>query len=173
MVDWVLIVLIALFTGVIVKYCDILEDDRRHQKLLNRIVLGMIYGFVLFFMVARFEFLAPLWIGIVLGLLMIGKIDAPSHYAGVSVFLVLLAFRGLSSLNLFLLILFIAVCVLEEMLNDHIDAHPIKKIQKLIEARPLLEITAFFVSLLTGNWYFWLALLSLDVGYIFTTKLIK
>lgn len=189
MIETIALLIIALLTGIAVKYADIIEDNenkkrkaeiKKTNRLKNKlelikIFLGLIYGILLFSAIAINESILPLWVGIVIGLIIIGKIDGLSHYVGVSTFFALLFLRGYSKFNAILLIIFIAVCVLEEIVNDYFDKHKIKnkKLRKFVAARPLLEITALIASIVTGNWLLWFALLFVDIGYVGTANLAK
>jgi len=173
--DLLILIIFPLLAGLIVKYVDVLEDDRKNSSLSLKITLGMLYGILLFYTVRRFDVIASLWIGTVIGLILTGKIDSPGHYAGVGLFFVLLLLLGFSNVNFLLLILFALICIIEEILNDYYDKKRIKNrlMSKIISARPLLEITAFIISAATGLWMIWIALLSFDAGYILVANLDK
>ncbi len=169
---WAALIVLTFLTGIIVKYVDVLEDNMRKSPLLLRITMGLFYGFLLYYTISRFSAVASLWIGAVIGLILAKKIDAPGHYAGVGLFLTLLVLFGFTNVNFVLLLLFAAVCVIEEILNDYSDKKRIgnKILSKIISARPLLEIAALTVSMITGAWIIWIALLGFDFGYILITK---
>ena len=103
--DLLILIILTFLTGLIVKYVDVLEDDRKNSSLSLKITLGMLYGILLFYTVRRFDVIASLWIGTVIGLILTGKIDSPGHYAGVGLFFVLLLLLGFSNVNFLLLIL--------------------------------------------------------------------
>ncbi len=174
MIEYLLLVVLSLICGISVKYTDILEDSRK-TKTINRILHGGIYGLLLFIIILLFPNVASLWVGTVIGLLLIGKIDGLGHYVGVGLFLLLVILQKFE-VSILLASIFVVVNVLEEIIHDkfkkEIGERGIKKrfIRKIISYRPLLEITTFVLSAVSGNWALWIALLSFDVGYIFIKK---
>ena len=173
--NWVVLILLSFLQGVIVKYVDQIEDLHLDKSKILRVVLGAFYGVIIFSVIYLFPFMAPLWLGTVLGLLLYGKIDALSHYVGVGVLFLLLIALGIPELSVILFILFTLVNFFEEFLNYILDSGKIKNkiVIKIVEVRPLLEITAFVVSLITGVWLIWIALLSFDVAYVLIGKVVK
>ena len=166
--DIIILLLLCFFTGIIVKYSDYLEDTKKESNIFIRILLGVMYGLLLFYTMYRFAFIIPLWMGIIFGLIISRKIDAPAHYTGVGITFLLFYVFNLSFDSLSLLSLFTIICVLEEFLNDYFDKLHIenKTIKKIISARPILEITALIVGLFIGNILIWIALLFHDIGYL-------
>ncbi len=170
-----LLFLIAFATGLVVKYSDTYSDPHKNKITLKGILLGITYGSLLGYTVIKYPFIAPLWIGTILGVLFTGKIDAIPHYVGIGTFVVLVALFGSSSLNVALLIIFTLACILEEIVNDFFDKKKIKNkiLSNIVKSRPILELTALAVGLVTGNIAIWLALLSHDAGYILAGKIKK
>jgi len=171
-----ILILLAFLTGVVVKYVDNIEDLKKKKPRWLKISLGALYGVLLFLVVYFYPFMAPLWVGTVLGMLIYGRIDALSHYIGIAVFLFLfLIFIGFQLNNLYLLGFFALVNMAEEYVNDLLDKGRIKnkKLAKIISLRPLLEITIFIIAAVTGIWMMWFALLSFDIGYILIRGLEK
>ncbi len=174
MIQDIILIFLAFLTGITVKYADNIEDLKKEKPKWLKISLGALYGVLLFLVVYLYPFMAPLWAGTVIGMLIYGRIDALSHYTGAAVFLSLfLIFIGFQSNNLYLLGLFALVNIGEEYINDLLDNGRIKnkKLAKIISLRPLLEITTFIIAAVTGIWMMWFALLSFDIGYISIKRL--
>ncbi len=174
MFDWISVTLLfalSFVAGLVVKYADFLEDTVKKRGVVPYVV-GALYGGLLFFVMFLFPEITSLWVGIVIGLLVIGKIDAPAHYVGVGVFFLLLVMFGVQDVIVWLLLTVILVTVFEELLNDYSDRKGVKNktLQKIISWRPLLEVTLFIIAVTTGMWRPWLALLGFDIGYILVSK---
>jgi hypothetical protein len=165
------IIILAFITGLVVKYSDYLEDVKKEKNKRKLVSLGLIYGILIFLMVYYFPVVAPIWIGTILGLIIFGKIDAVSHNVGVTIAITLsLAFaQGFLGL---LLVFFVVINILEELVNDYFDKNKLKNklLQKIIISRPLLEVSAFLVSLISGFWEIWVAIFFFDIAYQLITK---
>jgi hypothetical protein len=75
----------------------------------------------------------------------------------------------------FLLALFVLAAIFDEWFSDLADKNiiKIKFLRKFLLFRPIVEITAFLVSLITMQWMLWLAILCFDSSYIITNKFLK
>ena len=163
----ILLLLLCFFTGIVVKFSDYLEDKKgKKSHILIRIFYGIVYGVILFYTMYKFNFIIPLWMGIIFGLIFSRKIDAPAHYAGVLVSFTLFFIFKLSFQSVLLLFLFTGLCIMEEWLNDFADKLKNNKIRKIVSVRPILEISALLVGIFSGNIFIWLALLFHDIGYV-------
>ncbi len=174
--DLVLLLIAALLSGIAVKYADYLEDRKEKSNTFLRIMIGVLYGSLLYSCLHIFPQLKELWIGMIFGLIVTGKIDAVSHYIGVSLFFILLIWiKGLIVMNYWILFMFIGACILEENLNEYMDKGKIEKktLRKIISIRPIVEMVALIVSIITGLWPIWFALLSFDIGYVITSRIEK
>ena len=171
MINFILIIILAFITGAVVKYSDFLEDTKKEKNKNKLIGIGLIYGLLIFLMVYYFPVVAPLWIGTTLGVLIFNKIDCISHNVGTTVAITLsIAFA--SGFLGFLLIFFVIINILEELVNDYFDKHPFKNnfLQKIASARLLLDISALLVSLITGFWQIFVAMVCFDIAYQLITK---
>ncbi len=159
----------AFFTGFLTKLVDLKYDNKLKINEIFILVAGFVYGFLIAFVISKSWIIAPLWLGIVLGLIFTKKIDAFGHYIGIGSMILFLIILGIPQINIFLSIFFTLLCVAEEIINDKIDK--IKKknlILKVLKYRPILEITALIVSIITGYWIIFSMLLTYDVAYILT-----
>ena len=171
MINFILIIILAFLTGLLIKYSDFLEDTKKEKNKNKLIALGLIYGILIFLMVYYFPIVASIWIGTIIGVMIFGKIDSISHNIGVAVALTLSIAYSAGFLGP-LLIFFVIINVLEELMNNYFDKHKSKNktLQKIATARPLLEISAFLVSLITGFWQIWIAIFCFDIAYQLITK---
>ena len=165
------IIVLAFFTGLVVKTADYFEDTHKKQKPIILILIGLIYGLLIFIMTYYFPIVAPIWIGTVLGLILFGKIDKVSHRVATTLAILLTLTFFLDAINL-LLIFFVLINIAEELVNDHFDKHKLKNIrlQSILSSRPLLEVSAFLVSLILNQWEIFIAIFFFDIAYLLVTK---
>lgn len=164
----ILPILLAFVTGVLVKLVDLIEDDDLKAPMFTSNILGILYGVLIAGMIKFFPQIAPVWIAAVIGVVLAGTIDAPGHYFGVATTIFLLAILGLEKMSWILLLIFIIAGFIEEFVNTQLlDKNKIKNkiLKNILEFRPILEITVFISSLITGIWIMWFALLLFDIGY--------
>ncbi len=160
--------IIALLIGFLTKYADLEKSKRITKRAVPKIISGLLYGFLIAFVVKQEPLIAPLFLATVIGVTISGKIDAIGHFFGLSSFIFFIALFGLKKINPILLLLFLVVAFLDEILNTYVvDRHKIKNktMTAIMKTRPLLEIAAFAVSAITGTWAIWLSLLCYDAGY--------
>ncbi|MBN1156450.1 hypothetical protein JXA85_02455 [Candidatus Woesearchaeota archaeon] len=165
--------IIALFIGFLTKFADSEHGKKITKKSLTKIVAGILYGFMMAFVVKTEPLVAPLFIATVIGVTISGKIDAIGHFFGISSFVFFLATYGLEKINLLLLLLFLLVATVDELVNTYIvDRKRIKNrlLSNVLAKRPFLEIAAFAFSAVTGAWIVWFSLLFFDVAYNATTS---
>ncbi len=167
---WLQTLLIAFLTGVLVKIVDDIEDYGKDKYQYLGILLGMFYGFLIYYMFAVNTEVIPLWLGIVIGMLFAGKIDAFSHYFGFGTFITLILIFGIPAFSITLFLLFLVVAVLDELSHAYVTKHHRamvgRPLARMVEIRPFVEIVALIVSLFTKNWYFFFAILAFDAGYL-------
>jgi len=172
----IFILLAAFFTGILSKLTDLIEEHGMKLSVWISRVSGIIYGFLIAYVISVSPDLSALWIGNVAGLILTGKIDSLGHYFGMASMLIGLIILGITEINFLYLIVFLVIVVAEELINNKIvDAGKIKNklFHQVMEFRPLLEITAFIVALYTGKWIIWFGILAFDVAYILMDKLQK
>ncbi len=168
---FLMIIILAFITGVIVKVADYLEDTKKEKNKQNLIFIGIVYGLLIFLMAYYFPIIAPLWIGTVLGLILFGKIDKIAHRTATTL-AILLTLIFLPQAIGFLLIFFVIINIFEELVNDYFDKHKLKntKIQSFVISRPLLEISALAISFIFWQWEIFISIFVFDIGYLLITK---
>lgn len=167
--------LIAFFAGISVKLVDLAEDHGLKMNKVIKILFSIMYGLLIAYIISVVNILPELWIGILLGLLFAGKIDALGHYIGFGSAILFILMFGLPTVNPLIILLIAIICVLEEWVNDNIvDKKKVKGILlNFLSIRPLLEITAIVFSIIYANISIFLLLLSFDLGYLITKKIKK
>ena len=184
--NYIIFLPLCLALGVIVKVTDILEDNvklmHKQHKLFNiisginatqipfNIIFGILYGTLMFSICYLFPVFTVV-VATVIAMFLCGKIDAPGHYAGVGIFLILYVLIGLADVNPLYLIIFIAANFAEEYINNElVDKKRVKNklVRKVLSVRPVLEITVFIVAFYSGLWQMFFGLLAFDIGYTLT-----
>ncbi len=164
-------IIIAFVSGVFTKLTDLVIDDGK--KILFKhsdLLFGIIYGILVGYLISVSSIIAPLWIGVVFGVILAGKIDGVGHVVGVIFIIGTVAILGLSDINWWFVFLFTIVNVIEEKLNDRADKWRPTRVAKLIRMRPFAEITALIVSIATGEYLLIFAILFFDFGYLSITQ---
>lgn len=162
-------ILIAAFaTGILSKFVDMVEEHNLKLPVISSRISGIIYGSLIAYVISVSPELSGLWIATVIAVLVTGKIDTEGHYLGLGSMLFFAAILGIAQINVFNLVLFSFIAITDELVNDRItDKGKIsnKSLSSFIGLRPLLEIAAFVIALVSGQWIIWLGLFSYDAGY--------
>jgi len=190
--DFIVLGVICFFIGFLVKYVDFIEDELKGSKralLFKKIspFMGLAYGVLILLVIIVFPVLIPLAIGVILGEIVAKKIDAPGHLIAITAFVLVgvgLVFFGSLSLYTGVLIwsttMFVALSVLfllASLSDEFVDKYAEnKKLPKIVSTglsfRPVLEITAFIVSLVFSQWFIWVTIFSFDLAYVSFTKIL-
>lgn len=171
----------ALFTllfmailGVTTKYVDLVFDNEIKGGRRLAYVLAIIYGFLMLTLVFSAPEIAPLILGVVLGVIVGGSIDKLAHVFGVLILVIGLVVFGFPILNLVLLAIFFLASASDEILKNFYDKRRFKGIVgKVVSLRLFVEISALFVSFITGIWLIFLAIFVYDVAYLTTSRFVK
>ncbi len=161
-----------LACGALAKFTDNLIDEPFKSKWpWLQYATGLLYGLTAGFLATISTEFATLAIGIVIGVLLAGKIDAKAHQLAIAAMFGVIAFSGLPEINFALLALFIGLGFLDEALNDLMDKAKAKGIQvnkavqHAVSSRLSLEAGTLVLGLATGNFVYFLALISFDLAY--------
>ncbi|MBW2993491.1 hypothetical protein KY317_02865 [Candidatus Woesearchaeota archaeon] len=175
MIDFIILG-IALLTGFVIKLTDLIEDDGLKLFRFDNYLFGAVYGILIAYVIIMSPVVAPLWLGVVIGagLGVIRKRDASGHYLAAIVMFLVLLFLWDFRIN-FLLAVFVLAAILDEWMSDLADQNKIKInfLRKFFLFRPIVEISAFITSAITGQWMLWLAILCFDTAYILTNRFIN
>ncbi len=172
----IILLIVSLFTGISVKLVDLIEDDGYKLFKFDSIIFSIIYGILIGNVIVNYPIVAPLWIATILAMFFAEKIDRLSHVAGVIITALYVIIFKIQKINLVLLVVFFFAAYLDERVNDFIGLNK-KKVKnkmfrKILEVRPLLEITALIASIILGNYSLFFALLCFDIGYQVTEMMI-
>lgn len=157
--------------GALVKLADNLVDEPFKPRRLLAYASSVLYGLIAGFLATRSSEFATMVLAITVGVLVAGKIDSREHQVGVASLLFFVALFGLPSINLGLLVLFISLGFFDELLNDFVVVLKERGIKvnglaaKAVNARASLEVGAAAVGFYSGNFTYFLALLSFDAAY--------
>lgn len=168
---------LTFLTGLFTKLADDFSDKNLASYRPLLFLSGIIYGALISYVIISYPAVAPLWIAAVIGNLLFGRVNQLSHWSAIATMVFMISLFGLSPINIFIVLMFTAVCVFEEWLHDVITVKKLmvfknKILKAIVEFRPMLEIASFLYSAITGLWSVWLALLLFDFGYVLAGKLI-
>jgi hypothetical protein len=145
--------LIYFFSGFLMK----ISDDS--QDLKNNTLLGVVSGVLsvacIGYLAVTYSDATTIFLAILLGTLLSGKVDQLGHLATLLVFLVILAIFGIPTIGIMTLAICIIAVWLDEMGND---SKILKKkkfkgkkpIEFFLQYRPALKITVFLLAFLGG-----------------------
>ena len=158
---------ISLLVGILTEFVDLAEEHGLKTPKKVSYATGAIYGILLAYAASYFA-LSSLVIGVMLGLIFTKKIDGYGHYFGLITFAIFTILLGIPEFSIYLFFLFFAASMLDELLHKA----DFKRV-KVLSKRPMLEITSFAFSALTGLWIFWVAILAYDLGaYVMMKKIV-
>ncbi len=158
--------LLFFLTGFFTRFTDVFERDKRHFKLT--LVSAFAYGLGGGVLAAFSPQLAAVVFGIVLGVLLAGKIDSRQHQLAVGVlfFVALL----LNTMPLFIpLVCFTLASFLDEDLHELITASRKRLKRSLLPSifsmRLLAEVAALGIWVWSGQWIYFASVVAFDAGY--------
>ena len=138
---------IAFFAGIFTKLAD----------NTHKLIYGIIYGILLAINISFAPF-SSLFVGTILAEVLAGKIDNKAHYLGLIALLPIFFI----DINLFELALFLIFAYLDELFERYKEG-----------IRPFLPLSSLFYSLYSSNPYYFLGLISFDIGYNIVSYLFK
>jgi len=165
----VLLLVVASFAaGFLSKVSDMVADDGMRLARLLGIAVGVSYGFMVSLVMTHYAILSPLVIAVVLGTMLTGKIDHEVHYAGVGSMLLFVSLIGLPPVNPWLLAVFMAGGIIDEIGSDLADRKRISRIPSaFFRYRLTMEVLTLAVSVFCRDYMFFIAMLSADAGYTY------
>lgn len=169
---WAAFVLVFII-GVLSRIVDMATSDGLRLGRPLGYFLGAIYGFLIAYVIGNYPALATLSLVIVASILVAGKVDHPFHYAGMASLVFFLLIYGIGQLEPILGIIFMAGAVTDEVGNGLSDRGRIKGfLGVFFRYRLTMELLTLIVSLLTGRWELFVAMVAYDLGfsYIFTDR---
>ena len=188
MFELILLLIISFFTGIFTKLVDLIEDNGLKLFKYDKFIFAVIYGLLIGYVISNYNVVAPLWIGTIFALILTKKIDTKAHVIALISALIFVTFFGLGKINILFLIIFLIAAFLDEILSDFVEEKSIlkkiilkslknnkininKNIKKILELRPLLEISALIISITIWDFSLFIAILFFDIGYNLTNKI--
>ena len=164
--------LLTLFViGVLTKLTDLVVDEDIKAKKPIAYVTGIIYGILIAYALLGCQILAPVGFAVLMAVIATGKIDKKPHILGVVSMVLVMLVYGFPKTDLFLLALFLAAGVADEVANDFTDNGRIKGVcAKVLKRRIILDIATFAFSISTGFWIIFFAMFAYDAGYQITER---
>ncbi len=162
-------IILTFITGLVIKYADDLEDLKRNiNKRSYALVLAIIWGSILGYLMSQAPY-STILIAAVFAMVIMRKIDTPSHILGILISIAIAIMFGLPYLDIWIFATFVLFACIDEW-DDFIF---FDKPDFVKDFRPFLEIGAIIVGLATWNWIYLLGILSFDIGYISTMLITK
>lgn len=169
-----LILLPVFLTGVLTKFADLIADDGLEIRRVFSYSIGVVYGVLIAYILATHPLLAPMGLAAVLAVLLTKKIDQRPHNIGIASMFLFMGIWGFPKIDIVMISVFLASGLIDEVGNDKADEGKMRGVlRKVFEYRLVFEITAFLVSLFTGEWIIFFGMLSFDAGYLITKRLGK
>ena len=166
--------LLSFFAGALVKLTDYQVDTRKLPVRYIEYLSSFWAGMIIAYLVSADSVFSSVFLGVIAANFAIGKVDTKAHQFMFVPIIFSIAIRGIAPPSLLLLGLFAALAFLDEYAHDRLTAKK-KRVQHavrfLAENRLFLEIFAVVVSVATGDFGYFLAIATFDLGYVFTSKL--
>ncbi len=161
-----LILLSIFIAGLLTKLADMIADDGLKVRALFAYIIGLSYGALGAFIIVSDVYLAPVVIAGIAAVIVTNKIDRKPHNLAIASMFLFLAVWGFPSVNLILLVVFLAAGIVDEIGNDMADRKRINgRLKRIFDYRLISDISAFFASLITGQWIIFLGMAAFTVGY--------
>ena len=168
----IIIPLVAFAVGLLVKFIDLEEHGLKLSKVIFYSA-AVAAGALTAVDIKLYPVLFNLAFGIVLGLIMTGKIDTKAHTMALFTFLAAVFVWAQPEISYLFLLVIVAASGADEVVNNRVlDKGRIRNgiARKFLEVRPVVEIAVFCISAFTGIWAMWLTIFSFDVGYVLVSK---
>ena len=161
-----LIIASIFLVGLLTKLADLIADDGLKVRGAFSYVIGAAYGALGAYILISDAYLAPVVIATIIAVVATKKIDKKPHSVAIASMLLFLAIWGFPAVNLLLMAIFLAAGVIDEIGNDMADGKRINgRLKKIFDYRLISDVTAFLVSLITGQWIIFLGMLAFTLGY--------
>ncbi len=160
--------LLVFSIGALTRIADMIADDGLKLNRYMGYFIGILYGFLIAYVITRYPLLAELGIGVILAVVLTMKIDHPVHGAGIIAMLFPLFIYGMGPINIVILSAFFIGGAVDEIGDYFSGKRKIKGLLgSLFRLRLTMEAVTFAFSVYTGNWIFFLAMLAYDTGFTY------
>lgn len=167
--------LLMFACGAFTKLTDNLIDEPfKPKKPGLKLATGIAYGALAGYLATTTTEFATLIIAITIGVLLAGKIDAKAHQAAIATLIALTAILGMPQINTTAMTAFTGLVYLDEKTADYSKKEKKRGlVQKAAGARLSLETGTLALGILTGNFVYFTAILTFDLGYKITDKAMR
>jgi hypothetical protein len=163
--------ILSFISGLLVKTVDLSEEHGLKISNFYKYLFAISYGALLAF-VMDIVFLPEFFLGILIGVLISGKIDALSHKIALISFIIFFMLISPIISQYTIVILSAGFCIIEEKVNDFIDKKKLKgAFYRILGMRPIMEIFAIALAIFYSRIEIFLLLLSFDLGYLSAKKI--
>jgi hypothetical protein len=161
----VLLILSSL-SGFLMKLTDDIMDGNLHFPQFTAVLSGLAYGLLMGYLMVADANAEVLYGGIVLGCLVMGKINGTGHYFGLMGILIVIFMNGIKLSPLVFLIAMLAA------LDEIGDMIPVKKFTFIFDYRLVLKLGILVLVILNiAGINALLILLAFDLAYILTERI--
>lgn len=157
--------LLCFATGFLTKLTDWQVDEKLFVYKHFQYVTGFLYGFGAGYLITRSTPLATVVIAVTIGVLLGAKIERRAHQYALAALFLALAFWGVPPIDFVVLGALVAFGFADEALNDFLEGRRVPVLSFVGRHRLLLDLGALGVSIWTGEWAYFLALICFDAGY--------
>jgi len=154
LLDYVL----CLAVGFAAKFAD------REVSPTRGYAAGLAYGLLGGFLATRSPSFAAVACALVAGELLAGKVDKAAHYLAGAAFFVTVAALGFVQPPIAFFALLCALAILDEWMEAAAEDFP-PALSFIARYRLLSDLGALALSLVTGDWVFFIAIACFDLGY--------
>ena len=158
---------LSLLLGYLVKTVDLSEEHGLRLPRTLVLLLSAAYGFLIALLIHSHPQITPLYLAVVAAVALSGKIDAPSHYLAIAVFVAAIAYYSLPQFSPPLLVFFLAAALLDEFGNSLCDSGKLSVplLSAVFKHRLALNIAAALAFAFTGEPLLLVSIVLFDLGY--------
>lgn len=153
--DWLLVYVLAFFSGAAVKAVDWIDDEEKGKSPLKW-PLAVIYGLLLGYIISNASF-SMIFLAALFAQLFARKVDTLAHGVGVAAAIITIAFLSPPPLEMSVFLFFTFMAFMDEI-------EYMGRLKPLSDYRPFLKIGAL-VPFLWGRFDYFLGIIIFDAGY--------
>lgn len=150
-------IVLSVLAGGLVKLCDSIADDK--LKIWGGYLFAAFYGVIIAYISTQTP-LSSLWLGAVIAMALMGKIDDYMHVLAVLIVAAAVLIFSVTSFNLGYFLLFTAAAAADEMRFKKKSI-----LSQLSSNRLWLDIVAFLASLISGYLLYFFSIAFFDIAY--------
>jgi hypothetical protein len=161
------LLVLVFAAGALTHIADMAADGKLKLRRCLGYAAGAAYGFLTSYIIVLYPLLAEIAFAVVLSVILTGKIDSKIHYFGIGAFIIVIIISGINLMgNSIMLLAFLVAGFIDEIGNDYIDRTGRKGVLGIFfQRRMTMEALALAVTLVTGNWLFFVSVIGYEIGY--------